>query len=199
MDTSSKYPSSCLIRKAAWPRRPCLDDWRAGQSGATGDYCRDCPQASWSVHGNEGRLGVKRKSMKVAIKPLAASVILLFAAEPMAFGQGPTPIDISGNWRMEQGSCIGNISIGAPPNSGGANWSAHYSAQCGGNSSMNAQYRISANANGEYRFTGNPTSGGSVFSEEFILTWTGDGKALIGTGTESGEGKSLSIDVSMHR
>jgi hypothetical protein len=104
---------------------------------------------------------------------------------------------------MEQGSCVGNISIGAPtnpaPNSAGANWSAHYAARCDGNTAMNAQYQISANANGEYHFTGTPSWNGSVFSEEIVLTWTADGKALIGTGTESVQGNSNSVDVSMHR
>ncbi len=99
---------------------------------------------------------------------------------------------------MEQGSCVGNISISPSANAAGAAWTGRYSAQCGGNAAMNAQYQISANANGEYRFTGTPNSGGSVFSEEIVLTWTGDGKALLGTGTESAQGQSRSVDVSMH-
>ncbi|HXP12597.1 MAG TPA: hypothetical protein VN795_02985 [Stellaceae bacterium] len=141
--------------------------------------------------------------MKIPIGFLAVAAVLSLAAEPAAWAQGsgaapPSPKDISGSWRMEQGSCIGNISISAPANAAGAAWTGRYSARCDGNASMNAQYQISANANGEYRFTGTPTSGGLVFSEEIVLTWTSDGKALIGTGTESAQGKSSSVDVSMH-
>ena len=104
---------------------------------------------------------------------------------------------------MEQGSCIGNISVSAAanaaPNSTGAAWSGRYSGRCEGNTAMTAQYRISVNANGEYHFTGNPTWNGGTFTEEIVLSWTADGNALIGTGTESAQEKSKTVDVLMRR
>jgi len=150
--------------------------------------------------------GVSGKPMKIDIKPLAVSAVLLFAAGPAAFGQGSGPKDLGGNWRMEQGSCIGNISIGAAPNApgingssnGSSNWSGRYSAQCGGNSSVSATYQISAAANGDYHFTGTLTSGGSAYSDDIVLAWTADGHALVGTGTLSAQGNSQTLDVTMH-
>ncbi len=142
--------------------------------------------------------------MKIPLRPLAAAAVLLFVLEPMSFGQGPgSPPpgakDIGGSWRMEQGSCIGNISVSAAANSTGAAWSGRYSGRCEGNTVMTAQYQISVNANGEYHFTGNPTWNGGMFTEEIVLSWTADGNALIGTGTESAQGKSKTVDVLMRR
>lgn len=125
--------------------------------------------------------------MIISIKPLVAAVIL-FAAEPVAFGQNsstpPRPTDISGNWTLEIGKCKGPIQINLAIQKAisGTRWEGIYTGRCGDdNSTWEEKFLIWSNSEGIYFFSGVGTYNGKDLPEGFNLHWNNDGKTLVGS------------------
>ena len=125
--------------------------------------------------------------MKIAFKPLAVAVVLLFAADPIVLAQSgsapKSPPDITGRWVLElsgkYGKCAGPINIDPRGDSSGTNWAAIYAITCDGDSGPGQQrFDISTNADGNYHFAGS-----GKHPDIFDLNWTQDGKALAGSGS----------------
>jgi hypothetical protein len=126
--------------------------------------------------------------MKVIIKPLVVTAVLLLVAETIAFGQNGSnpqrPADISGNWTMEIGKCKGPIKVDLTKsdNLTGTTWVAIYTAGCGDdNSTWSEKYFIWAGSEGIYFFSGVGTYKGKKIREGFNLHWKTDGKTLVGS------------------
>ncbi|MGO9787545.1 MAG: hypothetical protein ACLPL5_12170 [Stellaceae bacterium] len=125
--------------------------------------------------------------MKIAFKPLAAAVVLLFAADPIVWAQSASapksPPDITGRWVLElsgqYGNCAGPIDISPRGDPAGAGWAAIYAITCDGDTEPGQQrFQIRANAAGSYHFAGS-----GEHPDIFDLNWTQDGKALAGSGS----------------
>ncbi len=150
--------------------------------------------------------------MKVAIKQVVmAAALLLFVAEPMAFGQNsstpPRPADISGDWTLEFGSCKGSISVSPPLNSGGNNWNGIWTGQCGSDA-LQVQYIISEKSREYlgsfievYNFRGSGSfSDGIVVTENYNLNWSTGRQTLAGSGFIAiGSAPKRSVSFFMHK